>query len=98
MYFWANSRCRIENSVEKAAVFSPIPPAPHPLYIIGLKIVPRVAGVLIGYIHLSYDVASESVIKPCIKNDNQLWIKYANYVVTLCVDVHKTSRFIMAKS
>ena len=35
MYFWANSRCRIENSVEKAAVFL------HPLYIIGLKIVPR---------------------------------------------------------
>ena len=34
MYFWANSRCRIENSVEKASVFL------HPLYIIGLKIVP----------------------------------------------------------
>ena len=28
MYFLANSRCRIENSVEKAAVFL------HPLYII----------------------------------------------------------------
>ena len=36
MYFGANSRCRIENSVEKAAVFL------YPLYIIGLKIVPRV--------------------------------------------------------
>ena len=35
MYFWANSQCRIENSVEKAAVFL------HPLNIIGLKIVPR---------------------------------------------------------
>ena len=35
MYFGANSRCMIENSVEKAAVFH------HPLYIIGLKIVPR---------------------------------------------------------
>ena len=35
MYFWANSRCRIENSVEKAAVLL------HPLNIIGLKIVPR---------------------------------------------------------
>ena len=35
MYFWANSWCRIENSVEKAAVFL------HPLYVIGLKIVPR---------------------------------------------------------
>ena len=35
MYFWANSRCRIESSVEKAAVFL------HSLYIIGLKIVPR---------------------------------------------------------
>ena len=31
MYFWTNSRCRIENSVEKAAV------SLHPLYIIGLK-------------------------------------------------------------
>ena len=31
MYFWANSRRRIENSVEKAAVFL------HPLYIIGIK-------------------------------------------------------------
>ena len=37
MYFWANSRCRIENSVEKAEVFL------NPLYIIGLKIVPRVS-------------------------------------------------------
>ena len=36
MYFGANSRCRIENSVQKAAVFL------HPMYIIGLKIVPRV--------------------------------------------------------
>ena len=35
MYFWASSRCRIKNSVEKAAVFL------HPLYIIGLKFVPR---------------------------------------------------------
>ena len=35
MCFWANSQCRIENSVEKAAVFL------HPLYIIGLKIIPR---------------------------------------------------------
>ena len=35
MYFGANSRCRIENSVEKVALFL------HPLYIIGLKIVPR---------------------------------------------------------
>ena len=35
MYFGANSRCRLENSVEKAAVFF------HPLYIIGLKIIPR---------------------------------------------------------
>ena len=35
MYFWANSRCRIENSVEIAAVFL------HPLYIIRFKIVPR---------------------------------------------------------
>ena len=35
MYFWANARCRIENYVEKAAVFI------LPLYIIGLKIVPR---------------------------------------------------------
>ena len=35
MYFGANSRCRIENSVEKAAVFL------HPVYITGLKIVPR---------------------------------------------------------
>ena len=35
MYFWASSRCRIENSDEKAAVFL------QPLYIIGLKIVPR---------------------------------------------------------
>ena len=35
LYFGANSRCRIENSVEKAAVFL------HPRYIIGLKIVPR---------------------------------------------------------
>ena len=31
---------------------------------------------------LSYDVVSESVIKPCIKN-----------VVTLCVDVHKNIAF-----
>ena len=37
MYFGASSRCRIENSVEKAAVFL------HSLYIIGLKIVPREA-------------------------------------------------------
>ena len=35
MYFWANSRCRIENCVKKAAVCL------HLLYIIGLKIVPR---------------------------------------------------------
>ena len=35
MYFWANSRRRIDNSVKKAAVFL------LPLYIIGLKIVPR---------------------------------------------------------
>ena len=35
MNFWTNSRCRIENSVEKAAVFL------LPMYIIGLKIVPR---------------------------------------------------------
>ena len=35
MYFGANSRLRIENAVEKAAVFL------HSLYIIGLKIVPR---------------------------------------------------------
>ena len=35
MYFWANSRCRIENSVEKVTVFL------LPLYIIGLKIVPH---------------------------------------------------------
>ena len=35
MCFWANSRRRIENSVEKAAVFL------HPLNIIGLKIVLR---------------------------------------------------------
>ena len=35
MYFWANSRYRIENSVEKAAVFL------LPLNIIGLEIVPR---------------------------------------------------------
>ena len=27
---------------------------------------------MILYMHLSYDVTSESVIKPCIKNDNQL--------------------------
>ena len=35
MYCWANSRCKIENSGEKEAVVL------HPLYIIGLKIVPR---------------------------------------------------------
>ena len=35
MYFWANSRCRIKNSIEKAAVFL------LPLSIIGLKIAPR---------------------------------------------------------
>ena len=35
MYFWANSRSRIENSVEKTAVFF------LPLHIMGLKIVPR---------------------------------------------------------
>ena len=34
---------------------------------------------------LSYDVASESVIKPCIK--------YANYIVTLCGDVHENVAF-----
>ena len=38
MYFGANSPCRIENSVGKAAVFL------HPLYIIGLRIVPRDTG------------------------------------------------------
>ena len=27
---------------------------------------------LVDYRFLSYDVASESVIKPCIKNDNEL--------------------------
>ena len=43
MYFWANSRCRIENSVEKAAVFL------HPMYIIGLKIVPRDDAVRLVY-------------------------------------------------
>ena len=42
MYFWANSRCRIENPVEKAAVFL------LPLYIIGLKIVPHVYRVCIA--------------------------------------------------
>ena len=42
MYFWANSRCRIENSVEKAAVFL------LPLFIIGLKIVPHVYRVRIA--------------------------------------------------
>ena len=36
MYFGANSRCRIENSVEKEAIFI------QPLYISGLKIVPRI--------------------------------------------------------
>ena len=35
MNFWANSRCRIESSVEKAALFL------LPMNIIGLKIVPR---------------------------------------------------------
>ena len=35
MYFWANSRCRIENSAEKSSRIS------LPLYITGLKIVPR---------------------------------------------------------
>ena len=43
--------------------------------------------------YLLHDTASESVIKPCIKNDNPLVDKYANYVVTLCVDVHKNVSF-----
>ena len=42
------------------------------------------------YSTLLYDVASESVIKSCIKNDNPL---YANYLVTLCVDIHKNVAF-----
>ena len=45
------------------------------------------------YITLSYDVASESVIKPCIKTILHCWVKYANYLVTLCVDVHKNVAF-----
>ena len=39
-------------------------------------------------VFFSYDVASESVIMSCIKNDNP------NYLNPLCVDVHKTSRFL----
>ena len=44
---------------------------------------------LINAYHMSR--ASESVIKPCIKNDRL--IKYANYVVTICVDIHKNVAF-----
>ena len=44
MYFGANLRCRIENCLEKAAVFL------QPLYIIGLKIVPRVFRSLLNYV------------------------------------------------
>ena len=44
-------------------------------------------------IYLSYDAVSESVIKPCIKDDNPQWIKYANYVVRLCVDLYKNVAF-----
>ena len=48
-----------------------------------------------SYNILSYDVASESALKMII----HWWIKYANYVVRLGVDVQKkTSRFLMAKS
>ena len=43
----------------------------------------------VEYVYLSYDVASESVIKPCIKNDNPL----VNFVITLCVDVHEKVAF-----
>ena len=54
MYFGANSRCRIENSVEKATVFL------HPLYIIGLKIVPR-ENDLPNHIFEKFEIKSTNV-------------------------------------
>ena len=41
-------------------------------------------------IFLSYEVASESVVEPCIKTIIHWWIKYANYVERLGADVQKT--------
>ena len=47
---------------------------------------------------ISFDVASESVIKPCIQNKIiHWWIKYANYVITLCVDIRKSVAFSKAE-
>ena len=47
---------------------------------------------------LSYGIASENVIKPCIKPDNPLVEKICKLLRKLCIDVHKTSRLLTAKS
>ena len=41
----------------------------------------------VHFICLSYDVASERVITPCIKNDNSQWIKYM-LLLNTCLDIH----------
>ena len=46
---------------------------------------------------LSHDVASESVIGHASKPIIHQWIKYANYVIMLCVDVHENAVFSKAE-